>query len=101
MRISRHGYAAYHGQSNVEFPSPAISWLKADSCIAIKQSDVKDFSTDAHHSYTASLTVNELNGILKALAEAALADPTSFEKGFHTSLKALVQLQAVVAGVKT
>lgn len=100
MKISRWGSTAYHGVSFVEFASPAFSWVKSDSCLTVKQSNVKDFSTKANHSYSVRITVPELNEILKALSAAALADPGAFEKNLEPSLKALVQLQVVVAGVR-
>jgi hypothetical protein len=101
MKISRRGSTADHGLSSVELPSPAFAWVKSDSCLTVKQSYVKDFSTKAHHSYTIRLTVPELNEILKSLAAAALADPASFERSFEPSLKALFQLQSVAAGIRT
>ena len=101
MKISRRGTFANHGQSKVEFVSPKISWLKSDSCIAIEQSRVKDFSTDAHHSYKVLITVAELNKTLESLAAAAIADPSTFEKSFEPTLKAIMQLQSVVAGIRT
>ena len=101
MKISRRGTSADHGQSEVKFVSPKISWLKSDSCIAIEQSNIKDFSTKAHHSYKVRITVAELNAILKSLAAAAIAEPSMFEKNFEPSLKAIMQLQSVVAGVRT
>jgi hypothetical protein len=38
---------------------------------------------------------------LEWLAAAAMADPSTFEKSFEPSLKAIMQLQSVIAGIRT
>lgn len=101
MRVSRRGTAADHGESSIELKTPSFAWRKADSSLTIKQSKVKDFSTKSHHGYTISLSLPELASLIQALSEAALAEPSSFERGLEPSLKALTQIQAVVAGLKT
>ena len=60
-----------------------------------------DFGQPSYHDYKVTMTSDQLNTMLAVLAEAALADPVSFEREFAASLKALVQLQVVVAGLKT
>lgn len=101
MKISRRGTAADHGESSIELKAPSFAWRKTDSSITIKQSNVKDFSTKSHHGYTISLSFPELVSLIQSLSEAALAEPASFERGLEHSLKALMRIQAVVAGVKT
>ncbi|MBU1931991.1 hypothetical protein KJ965_04820 [Patescibacteria group bacterium] len=101
MKITRRGSAADHGESNIELGEPAFAWRKSDSCLTIKQSRVKDFSTKSRHSYTVCIKAPELNALIQALSDAAISDPGSFEKALEPSLKALVRIQAVVAGVKT
>lgn len=101
MKISRRGAAADHGPSHIEFASPSFSWVKSESSLKVTQGRVSDFSTNAHHSYTVRITAAEINMILRTLAAAALEDPAAFEKCFASSLKSLVQLQSVVAGVRT
>jgi hypothetical protein len=100
MKISRRGTTADYGVSSVELSLPAFAWVKADSCLTIKQTKVKDFSSKAHHDYTIRLTVSELNEILVLLSNAAFADPVVFEKHFENSLKALAKLQFVAAGIR-
>lgn len=101
MKISRRGSAADHGESSIELKKPSFAWRKTDSCITVKQSNIKDFSTKSHHGYTLSLSLPEFVGLLDAISEAAIADPASFEKGLEPSLKALARIQAVAAGLKT
>jgi hypothetical protein len=100
MKISRRGATKDHGLASVEFTNPAITWVKTDSTIGIRQSNVKDFSTPAHHSYTVRITSQEITQVLEALATAALADPQAFEREFALSLRPLVQLTAVVSGLR-
>ena len=100
MKIVRRGSSADHGESSIDLTAPAIAWAVTDACITIKQSAVKDFSTKSRHSYTVRITQTELNKVLQTLAEAAMCDPAVFEKDFSASLKPLLQLQAVVAGLK-
>lgn len=101
MKIFRRGSNANYGDSSIELESPNISWQKSDSCILIKQSHIKDFSTTAHHNYRISLSFQEINMLIKSLSEAALLNPKLFEKELESSLKALVQIQNVTAGLKT
>ena len=101
MKISRRGTSADHGESSIELKTPSFAWRKSDSSITIKQSNVRDFSTKSHHSYTVSISLPELNNLSQLLSDAACADPGSFEKNLEHSLKALVRIQAVAAGVKT
>lgn len=99
MKITRSGARANHGQSHIEFTAPKLAWVKADSTITIRQSDVKDFSTTAHHSYAVRITTEELNEIIKVVSAAAVADPAFFEKALEPSLKSILQLQHVVSGL--
>lgn len=101
MKITRQGSAADHGESSIELKEPTFAWSKSDSCLTIKQWRVKDFSTKSRHSYTIRATVSDLNALILALSDAAINDPGLFEKALEPSLKALVRIQAVVAGVKT
>jgi hypothetical protein len=101
MKISRRGTSADHGESSIELKAPSFAWRKSDSSITIKQSNVKDFSTKSHHGYTISVGLPELVSLIQSLAEAAHAEPATFEKGLEPSLKALLRIQAVVAGLKT
>lgn len=98
MKISRRGAAADFGESSIEFKTPGFAWNPTGSCLTIKQSRVKDFSTDSRHNYTVSLSLAEVQSLLLALSDAATSDPTTFEKGLDSSLKPLIRLQAVVAG---
>jgi hypothetical protein len=101
MKITRRGARADHGQSSIEFPSPSFSWVKNDSTLTARQNNVRDFSTTAHHGYAVKLSISEINELLNTLAVAAAEDPALFEKNLEPSLKALLQLQHVVSGVKT
>jgi hypothetical protein len=101
MKITRRGSAADYGESSIELDEPALAWNKTDSCLTIKQSRIEDFSTKSRHSYTIRVTVPELNTLIQTLSDAAINDPISFEKALEPSLKALIRIQSVVAGVKT
>lgn len=100
MKITRRGSTADHGESSIEFRGPTFTWRKSDSCLTIKQSYVKDFSTKSRHSYSVDVTASELNTLILALSDAAINDPDSFEKALEPSLKALVRIQAVIAGIR-
>lgn len=99
MKISRIGTSANHGESSIELNSPKFSWNSVDSCITIKQSRVRDFSTTSRHNYTVRLSLTEIQGLLQALSEAAISDPNTFEQGLESSIKPLIRIQAVVAGL--
>lgn len=98
MKISRYGTAKYHGVQSIELKKPSFSWSLADSCIAIKQMKVKDFSEKSNHNYTVNLSLDEIRNLLHVLSEEAVSDPVTFEKCLAPSLKPLLRLQAVVAG---
>lgn len=68
MKIIRRGSTADHGGSSIDLKAPSFAWKKSDSCITIKQSNVKDFSTKSHHSYTVNPTLPELNNLIQAVA---------------------------------
>ncbi|MDI1350923.1 hypothetical protein [Aquabacterium sp.] len=99
MKINRSGARANHGQSTIQFPSPRFSWVKSDSTLTIRQSDVKDFSTTAHHSYSVKISSTEVTDLIATLAKAATDDAPLMEKLLEPSLKHLVQLQNIAAGV--
>lgn len=101
MIISRRGARADHGESSIELDEPVFSWDKAGSCVTLKRRYVKDFSTSSRHSYTVKLSLVEINDMLQALADAAISDPCQFEKALEPSLKSLLRLQAVAAGITT
>ena len=99
MKISRRGASADFGESSVELNAPTFAWNSATSCITIKKSRVKDFSTDSRHNYTVQLSLAEVQSLLLAISDAAILDPPTFEKGLEPSLKPILRLQAVVAGI--
>ncbi len=99
MKISRTGSAADHGTREIAFPAPVIKWSNPKAALVIRQGRVKDFATSAHHSYTVEVNLDEVNAMLGALAKAALAEPTAAERNLAPSLKSLVQLQLIVAGL--
>ena len=101
MRISRTGSASDHGTRSINFPSPTIEWSPSKTCLFIRQGAVKDFTSPGRHSYNIAISPSEVNAILNALAAAALLEPATIELQLAASLKALLQLQAVVAGVRT
>jgi hypothetical protein len=100
MKIIRSGARANHGQSQIEFNAPKFFWVKGDATITIRQSNVKDFSTSAHHSYTVRITAEEVNELLQVLSVAAASEPAFFEKALEPALKSILCLQHVVAGLK-
>ena len=99
MKISRTGSAANHGTKTVNLASPKFAWSTADSSLNIRSGRAKDFSTSSHHSYAISVSMQELNELLAALAKAALANPQLLEAGLASSLKHLAQIHGVVAGI--
>ena len=99
MKISRHGFAAYYGESSIEFTTPEIDWNSADSCIRIKQLNLRDFSNSSHHNYTVQLSLAEIQEILQVISNAVFSEPQTFEKGLESSMKSLARIQAVVAGL--
>ena len=98
MKISRRGSSADFGQSNIQFKNPSVLWVEKDNCLKISCSKVKDFSTDSHHDYSAFLTTEDLEMLLKTIASAAIKNPSIFEQHLSSSLKSIMQLQAVVSG---
>ena len=99
MKITRRGSAADHGPREIGLSSPTFQWSSSKACLSIRQGRVKDFTTSAHHSYNVEISPEEINAILEALAKTALADPKAIERHLASSLKSLVQLQSVVAGL--
>lgn len=99
MKFSRRGASADFGESRIQFNTPSFFWSSANSCITIKQFGVKDFSTDSRHNYTVFLTLMEVQSLLEAVSDAAISDPIIFEESFESSLKALLRIQAAIAGV--
>ena len=99
MKISRRGASADFGESRIQFNTPTFSWNSANSCITIKQFGVNDFSTDSRHNYTVFLSLMEIQSLLQAVSEAAISAPMIFEESFESSLKALLRIQAAIAGV--
>lgn len=99
MKITRRGASADFGESRIQFNTPTFSWNPENSCISIKQSGVKDFSTDSRHNYMVSLSLMELQGLLQALSDAAISAPMIFEENFEPSLKHLLRIQAAITGV--
>ncbi len=99
MKIARRGASADFGESSIEFKSPTFAWNSEGACLTVKQSRVKDFSTDSRHNYTVRLSLADIQSLLQAISDAAIAEPATFEKGLEQSLKPLVRLKAVVAGV--
>lgn len=101
MKISRRGAAADHGESSIELGEPSFAWNEANSCITIKQSRIKDFSTKSRHSYTVELSIADINQVIRTLSDAAVGDPSQFEKVLEPSLKPILRIQAVASGIKT
>lgn len=99
MKIARRGTLADFGESSIELTAPVFTWNKGDSSLSIRQSDVKDFSTESHHNYNLRLSLDEIQKLLLALSDAAILEPHKFEKGLEQSLRPLLRLQAVVSGV--
>ena len=101
MVIRRTGAASDRGQTQIEFTPIQFRWFETDGSLVMNGRNVADFSGRRHHHYILSLSVNEFKEMLKVIADAAVADPDTFEEEFGDSLRALVQLQAVAAGVRT
>jgi hypothetical protein len=99
MKISRRGSSADFGSSSIEINSPTYSWNKEDACLNIKQTGVRDFSTESHHNYTLQLSFSDIQQLLNAISEAAIADPAKFEKELGQSIKSVVRIKAVLAGI--
>ncbi len=100
MLVMRKGATKDRGLTHIKIKPDIYQWHKDLATLELLGMDVADFSRRNHHNYTVSLDVGELTSVLKALADAALADPDQFEKDFGGSLESLMILQAVAAGLK-
>jgi len=98
VKISRRGAAADFGENSVDLTAPAFSWNRKNSCINIKKSSVKDFSTNSRHNYTVCLSLSEVRDLLQTMSDAAILDPAPFAKGLESSLKHILRIQTVVVG---
>jgi hypothetical protein len=99
MKITRRGSSADHGESSIELNAPTITWSSASTCIWIKQNRVRDFSTDSRHNYTLRLSLYDIGSLIQAISDAAIANPELFEKELEKSIKPVVRLQSVLAGL--
>ena len=100
MKVTRRGARADHGQSSIELSSPTFAWVKTDATVTIRQGNVKDFSTSAHHSYSIRINATELGEIFQVLANAAADDPAAIGKVLEPCLRSLIRLQYAAAGLK-
>jgi hypothetical protein len=101
MKIYRRGSSADHGESSVDLSSPSVEWSSSQNCALITHRRAKDFTSDAHHSYRLSLSVEEFRQVLEVFALAAQQNPECFERELSGSLSALLKLQFVAAGIRT
>ena len=99
MLVMRTGAAKFRGLNHIKIKADKYEWREEVRFLTISGSDVADFSSRTHHNYIVSFDVEELKEMLGALAGAALAGPAKFEDEFGGSLKAIVTLQTVAAGV--
>lgn len=98
MKIFRRGASADFGENSIDLNAPAFSWNREKSCINLKISSVKDFSTNSRHNYTVCLSLSEVRDLLQAISDAANLDPAPFAKGLESSLKQILRIQSVVVG---
>lgn len=68
MKISRHGTYANHGCACIHIQKPSVSWNKTRKMVEIRKVGVKDFNTNSRHSYTVSLSLDELAEVLDVVA---------------------------------
>jgi hypothetical protein len=101
MLISRSAPCRINRVTEIRFTAAWYDWSDEERLLTICGQNIADFSSSGRHSYKVRVSVDELREILKALAGAVLADPEKFEEEFGASLKSLVQLQAIAAGVET
>ena len=100
MLISRSASFRINRVTQIRFTPAWYEWCDEERLLTICGQNVVDFSSSSRHNYKVRVSVDELREILTVLAGAALADPEKFEEKFGESLKSLVQLQAIAAGVK-
>jgi hypothetical protein len=100
MLISRSASFRIGRVTQIRFTPAWYDWCDQERLLTIYGQNVVDFSSSCRHSYKVRVSVDELREILRVLAGAALAEPEKFEKEFGDSLRSLVQLQAIAAGVK-
>jgi hypothetical protein len=99
MKISRRGATANHGESVIELNSLDISWDNNYQCVLIKSGGVKDFNTDACHTYKVYLEFDDLGKIVDCLGNAALISPKSIENGLDASIKSIIKLMFTCSGL--
>ena len=99
MRISRRGSSADFGESTIIMDKSSFSWDEKNSTVKIQAQRIKDFSTDSRHNYEIYVSVEEIAQVISVLAKAAMEKPGEIEQCMASSLKDLVRLQAVVAGL--
>ena len=96
MDISRRGTSADHGLSSINLKDPSVSWNETNEVVEIKKSSVKDFSTESHHNYKISLSLDEIAKIFHAVASAANRNPKLLAEMQAQTLKSLLQIQAAI-----
>ena len=80
MVIKRNGAASRRGQTQIKFIPVGFRWFEDDESLVMDGRDVADFSGRSHHDYRLLLSVSEFMEMLKVIADAAVADPLTFEE---------------------
>lgn len=98
MDITRRGSSADHGRSSITLKDATFTWNKTSNAIEIKKSRVKDFSTESRHDYIVSLTIEEVEKMLRSIANMATTRPESMQDCPAEILRSLLQIQAAIIG---
>jgi len=98
VEITRRGSTYNYGKRTVSLNSPRVSCDKSQASVTIESNNVKDFTGESHHDYTAVLNSDELVEILNALATSAMGDPKKFESILSPALRSLIQLSHIASG---
>jgi hypothetical protein len=98
MEITRRSSSADYGRSAITLKDATLTWNKTSNAIEIKKSRVKDFSTESRHDCIVSLTIEELEKLLRSVANMATIRPESMKNCTTEILRSFLQVQATIIG---
>jgi hypothetical protein len=85
--------------SAIDLESPKIEWSTKKLVISVSKDGVRDFSTKSAHDYCIDVSLVDFIGMLNAVSNAAMDDPEFFAKELESSLRSMIRLQQVAAGL--
>ena len=99
MTIRRHGARRDQGVKEVELRDPKVRWDPKQGCVTISARRVKDFTGFATHNYDLAISLEEVSKVLDALGEVAADETNRLSSSLAPSLRALLRLTLVCAGL--